>query len=128
MGVSATGLAALERFEADGFELDPVGDRIVMRGTLAMRDPVASVQPALLRLHEAVCEGGLREVRLDLRELRFVNSSALRLFFAWTGWIQEEPPERRYRIVIQLDRAVGWQRLSLPTIRGLAPDIFQLTS
>lgn len=126
MTKSATGLAALERFEADGFELDPVGDSVAMRGTLAMRDPGETVLPVLERLHRAVCEAGLREVQLDVRQLRFVNSSAMRVFFHWLRWIQQEPEDRRYRIAVLSDRTVGWQRLSLPTLRGLAPDILDL--
>ena len=126
MSASATGLAALERFESEGFELDPVGDSVAMRGTLAMRDPAQTVLPALQRLHRAVIEGGLREVQLDVRQLRFVNSSAMRVFFNWLRWIQQEPADRRYKISVISDPTVSWQRLSLPTLRGRAPEVLEL--
>jgi hypothetical protein len=104
------------------FEIVVLGPRTLgLRGEIALRDPVAEVGPHLRKIHEAASGGG--ELVLDLTELKFVNSSALRLFLDWIAWLSVEAPERRYRLKFRTARGSTWQAAALPPIALLGGDL-----
>jgi len=53
---------------------------VAMRGTIAIPDPGLLLGSCFRRLHEAALADGLSELSVDVRQLTFVNSSAIRLF------------------------------------------------
>ena len=61
----------------------------------------------------------LDELRVDVRGLSFVNSSAIRLFIDWAIWVSQ-PTGPRYRLRFVRNPNVTWQRVSFPAIAQLA--------
>jgi hypothetical protein len=45
---------------------------------------------------------------VDIRALKYVNSSGLGLFLRWIGWISSEHEARRYRLQFVIDPTVSW--------------------
>ncbi len=118
-------LADIEPLHIETFSLQPTGPNgVQMKGTLTLRDPHQRVQPYLKRVHETAVRSGLREVRVDLTELTFVNSSAIRLFIDWTVWLQKEP--KRYRLVFFTDSRITWQRTSFGALQSMAGDVIEV--
>jgi hypothetical protein len=106
-------------------QVDPAG-RLTLSGTIATRDPAESIVPLFRNLHNAVMEDGLREFKIDLAGLTFVNSSAIRLFVDWITWIKNEQPARRYRAVFITNPQITWQKTSLGVLKSLAPEVVVL--
>ena len=105
----------------DRFEIASAGPRtVVLKGELALRDPVAELGPHLRRIHDAAAGGG--ELVIDVRPLAYVNSSGLRIFLDWVAWISAEPAERRYRLAFQLAKKSTWQAAAFPAIAMLGGD------
>ncbi|MFO0625879.1 MAG: hypothetical protein U0325_09715 [Polyangiales bacterium] len=90
---------------------------LAFAGEIASRDPVAEVGPHLRGVHDAAAGGG--DLTVDVTALTFVNSSGLRLFLDWVGWIAAEPEARRYRLRFRARRDVTWQRAAFPAIAML---------
>lgn len=106
-------------------QVDPAG-RLSLIGTIATRDPAELILPIFRSIHRAVIEDGLREFKLDLSALTFVNSSAIRLFVDWITWIKNETPARRYKAVFITNSQITWQKTSLGVLKSLAPDVVEL--
>jgi hypothetical protein len=118
-------LSELEPLEAESYTIKPTGpNSVVMQGTITVRDPHQSVQPYLRRIHDCAVREQLRELRVDLTGLSFVNSSAIRLFIDWTVWLQKE--QRRYRLVFFTDPRVTWQRTSFGALSSMAGDVIEV--
>jgi hypothetical protein len=106
-------------------KVDPAG-RLSLDGTIATRDPAEMMLPLFRSLHRAVIEDGLREFKIDLSALTFVNSSAIRLFVDWITWIKNETAARRYKAVFVTNSQITWQKTSLGVLKSLAPDVVDL--
>jgi len=107
--------------------VDPAG-ALVLGGSIATRDPAESIAPFFRAVHQATVADALKEFKIDLSRLTFVNSSAIRLFVDWVTWAKNEPPSSRYKVIIQMDQRVTWQKTSLGVLRTLAPEVVELTT
>jgi hypothetical protein len=122
MASATTTLEEIAPLSVGPFEMVVTGPRTVrMRGELSMRDPVVEVGPHVRKIHDAAAGGG--ELVVDLTELKFVNSSGLRIFLDWIAWMSIDPPERRYHLKLRTSRAVMWQAAALGPILMLGGDL-----
>jgi hypothetical protein len=80
----------------------------------------------LHNLHAQAQKRALGQVSVDVRRLEFMNSSCLKSLAWWVGAVQEQPPDRRYRIVFLSSPTMYWQRLSLGNLANLAHDIISV--
>ena len=91
---------------------------VTMRGTITMQD--ASALSGFFRtLHGRAHEARLAEVELDVTGLRFVNSSAIRLFVDWAMWVQNEST---YKLRCRIDRRTTWQKTSFSALVAMVGD------
>jgi hypothetical protein len=95
-------------------------DQVAMRGTIAIPDPGPSLGDFFRALHRAAMQDALREIVVDVRQLTFVNSSAIRLFVDWATWVRALDESSRYVIRFRTDRRVTWQRTSFTVLQSLA--------
>ena len=100
-------------------------DRMAFVGTIAVRDPTGLLQAHLRRIHEVALSRKLTRLTVDMRKLTFVNSSALRLFIDWVGWLKRET-DKRYRLIFVIDPTVTWQKTSFGALRSIAGDIIDV--
>ena len=111
-------LDAVAPLSADRLTISVTAPRALsLAGEIAGRDPVADFGPHLRSVHDAAAGGG--ELTVDVTALTFVNSSGLRLFLDWVGWVADEPEARRYRLRFRARRDVTWQRAAFPAIAML---------
>jgi len=94
--------------------------QITMRGTIAMPDPGPSLGGFFRAMHAAAVADTLKEVIVDVRQLTFVNSSAIRLFVDWATWVRSMGDSDRYMIRFRTDRRITWQRTSFTVLQSLA--------
>lgn len=112
-------LAGVAPFQMERFEISVGDGGLELRGELASRDPVADVGPHIRKIHALLAEdarGAAAELVVDVRPLKFVSSSGLRIFLDWVSWIAAEPEPRRYTLVFRTSRATTWQSAAFPAI------------
>jgi hypothetical protein len=90
---------------------------VTMRGTIAIPDPGLVLGGCFRALHAAALEDGLAELQVDVRQLTFVNSSAIRLFVDWASWMSAAGG--RYKLRFCTDRRITWQRTSFAVLQSL---------
>lgn len=120
-------LAQLAPHESDGLSIK-VSEQsaIVMAGKITSLDPSAAVQPYLKSVHAAALADKATQVIVDVRQLSFVNSSAIRLFIDWATWVKSSAAP--YRLVFMTDKAITWQRTSFVAIKSLAGAVIEVRS
>lgn len=112
-------LSQIEVPQLASFELlitPPSG--VAMRGTIAIPDPGLLLGGCFRRIHEAALADGLSELAVDVRQLTFVNSSAIRLFVDWSSWVSGARPNG-YLLRFRTDRRITWQRTSFAVLQSL---------
>jgi hypothetical protein len=89
---------------------------VTMRGTIAIPDPGLALGGCIRALHAAALEDGLPDLHVDVRQLTFVNSSAIRLFVDWASWVSQA---NAYKLRFCTDRRITWQRTSFAVLQSL---------
>ena len=81
-----------------------------------------SVEAILARVHQSAMELGIAEVRMDLRELEFMNSSCFKSFVSWISEVSDLP-SGQYRIRFLSNPSILWQRRSLHALSCFAAEL-----
>ncbi len=92
---------------------DPHAVRVVFRGTISTVNPAIVLNPFVDAVHQHALEAAATEVRVDLTQLEFCNSSGFKSFIHWIERIQKEPEAKRYKLRFQSTKDRRWQRASL---------------
>jgi hypothetical protein len=114
----------LTPFSLEGLTIVPAVHETKMRltvsGAVEMRDPGEMLNPFWTRIDQEARNRHLQAVEVDLRDLNFMNSSGI---LTLVRWITKLKISNAYRLVLQYDRNVTWQRSSIPTLAKLAPNV-----
>ncbi|HEV7485767.1 MAG TPA: hypothetical protein VGQ65_08790 [Thermoanaerobaculia bacterium] len=94
---------------------------VSMSGAVEMRDPGDVLNPYWTLIDEEARRRDLKVVELDVRDLNFMNSSGILTLVRWITRCKSHGDG--YRLVLQYDRNVTWQRSSIPTLAKLAPNV-----
>ena len=92
---------------------DPMGIRVHFKGTISTVNPAVVLNPFVDGVHQHVVEAGAREIRVDLTQLEFCNSSGFKSFIHWIERIQQVPEPKRYKLRFVSTKERRWQRASL---------------
>lgn len=116
-------------FEEDGLKLEPAwadGEMTVtLTGSATVYQPEA-LRGYLQKVHAENVRLGARRVLVDLRALEFMNSAGFSTFIDWLVTLQEEPPEKQYKVVYRSNGSYLWQRRSLHALQCLAVDLVSI--
>ncbi len=120
-----TTFSELQIPQAEGVELSISGDNSLrIAGMIAVRDPREPLGSFFTRVHEAAVADRVREVIVDVVDLKFVNSSAIRLFVDWATAVKNAGTP--YRLKFKGRRAVAWQRTAFMALSSLAKDALEV--
>jgi hypothetical protein len=103
-----------------------MGMRVVLRGTISTPNPAPVLNPFVDRVHAQACATDEKEVRVDLRDLEFCNSSGFKCFIYWIHRIQELPEPKRYRLRFLSSPARRWQKTSLLALSCFASSLVEI--
>lgn len=92
---------------------DAQGIRIFLKGTISTVNPAVVLNPFVDAVHSHILENAAQEVRVDLTQLEFCNSSGFKSFIHWIERIQQSPEPKRYRLRFISTKERKWQRTSL---------------
>ncbi|MCS6911610.1 MAG: hypothetical protein RMK29_09125 [Myxococcales bacterium] len=110
-------------------EVVDVGDSVavVLRGDADAREAGPELDAYLVgAVHPAVLQAGLRELRLDVTGLEFLNSAGIKALVNWLLAIKQQPPAQRYVIVLDYDEGITWQGKGLKPLACVAPSFLRL--
>ena len=93
-------------------------NRVTMKGTLTVQDG-GGLSSFFRALHDRARENRLSEIELDVTHLRFVNSSAIRLFIDWAVWVHADGA---YTLRCRIDRRQTWQKTSFSALLAMVDD------
>lgn len=96
-------------------------DGLSLAGSITSKEPDRSLGAFFRAVHDAALADALRVLKVDVRGLSFVNSSAIRLFIDWAIWVSQ-PKRASYKLCFVRNPTVTWQRVSFPAIAQLAPE------
>lgn len=82
----------------------------------------------LVEMHLEAERRSMKEVRVEMRELEFMNSSCFKDFVSWISRVQQAADNRRYRITLVSDPQRHWQKRSLHALSCFASDIVTVQS
>lgn len=68
----------------------------------------------------------IREVEIDLRALKFMNSSCFKEFVLWVSTVKGHPKDRQYRMKFLASKKIRWQSASLHSLACFAIDLVQI--
>ena len=98
-----------------------------MSGTADLR-VTDTVEKLLSNVHQQATLGHLGEVKVDLRNLEFMNSSCFKSFVSWISQVQELAESSQYRILFFSNPAILWQRRSLNALSCFAAHLITIDS
>ena len=94
-------------------------NRLKIGGRITHQEPGQLLGGFLKAVHDAVVGERLAVFELDVTELKFVNSSSIRLFLDWASWVKALAPHG-YKLRILTTRKFTWQKTSFVAITALA--------
>ena len=103
------------------------GDTVFVAGEIDQLSPRDFMAGFLEIVHSMALGEGLGEVKVNVTELAFLNSSGIKEFLSWILRRNRIPPEKKYKINFLFDPAVAWQPITLPRLRDLDPEGILLT-
>jgi anti-anti-sigma factor len=98
-----------------------------MSGTADLR-VTETIEKLLSSVHQQATAGGVGEVKVDLRNLEFMNSSCFKSFVTWISQVQELAESAQYRILFFSNPAILWQRRSLNALSCFAAHLITIDS
>jgi hypothetical protein len=117
----------MEPLSVDGVDFVPQAPNVLrIKGKMTARQPSPLIQPYLRKLHDAAVQQGMASVNVDVTELSFVNSSAIRLFVDWTMWAKGDGATPRYGLVFRTTGRITWQRMTITALTNLAPGVVRV--
>jgi hypothetical protein len=102
------------------------GNVVTLRGEIDQATPKAFLGPFFEEVHVEAESEGLRSVQVDVRGLRFLNSSAVKELITWVLKRNRMAPGKKYAIEFIYDSTVLWQRVTMPTISHLDAEFIAL--
>jgi len=107
----------------DGINVDIVGsDTVKLKGTITKKEPAQDLDAFFKSVHRDAVSTRSDQISVDVSELTFVNSSAIRLFVDWATWVKNESTHR-YKLRFLTSRHITWQKTSFTALKSLMEGI-----
>ena len=122
-----TAMSSISVPKVDGLTMvhDRAG-RLQLRGTIATREPNQNIGIFFRAIHTEVLAAKLSTFAVDVSELTFVNSSAIRLFIDWAMWLNQLPAAQRYLLTFVTSRHITWQVTNFSALRSLVGNVVSI--
>jgi anti-anti-sigma regulatory factor len=110
--------AVIESLELERTDVDSLR----LSGALNTETAQDELNRRLEDVHADIVGRKCASFRVDVRELSFVNSSAIRVFLNWISRAERAG----YKLVFLTNRSTTWHRLSFSVLKSLAPSAVEL--
>ncbi len=117
-----------ETVTIQAFTDHPTSARLELHGVLAHRDPGPILEDFFRKVHHVMIEQKRNLLHIDMRDLRFMNSSSFKHFVTLVKDNDGLPPEQRYAIKFFLNPEHHWQKVSMHALRCFSMDAITIDS
>jgi len=97
-------------------------DSLFLKGTLSTPTAQSEFKRLLQELHTEIVSTRAERFLVDVRDLSFVNSTAIRAFVDWIS----RAAHAGYKLSFTTSSAVTWHRLSFSVLKTLAPESVEI--
>lgn len=92
------------------------GDTVLISGNIDSQAPSKFLMPFFKDVHNEVISKNIKEIKLDIRKLNFLNSSGIKELVDWILKLDTLPEEQKYVITILTNPELLWQESSISTL------------
>ncbi len=96
---------------------------VVLEGTLSQPEPQPVLDPFFKSVHAQATSRLVRQVKIDMMKLEFMNSASFKSFLTWISLIQTLPTDARYNLAFEHSKSRRWQSTSVHALKCFGPEL-----
>lgn len=117
----------IEPVSLSGINLYTENDVLVIKGKIDTSSPGDIMRPFLMEVHNQALAKNIKNIKVDIKELSYLNSSAISELSDWLLTLEELPDNKKYTIDIFCNlNKYEWQYSTMKTLQLLSPDFIKL--
>lgn len=101
-------------------------EKFTFHGTFTEKNPAMEFKHFIFNIHEHAITVGLQHVEIDIRKLKFLNSTGLKVIIDWINEIKILPNDKRYSITFYCKKTSCWQSSCLSTLKLINNKIIKI--
>lgn len=105
-----------------GIELKAEGTTIFISGCVNHPSPGTFIEPFISEVHNNVLKQKIKEVVVNITDLRFLNSAGIRELVDWVMKLNSLNDDEKYSIKFLCSSEFLWQESSMSTLVYLNPE------
>jgi len=102
-----------------GIEIYTKGMTIYFSGSINHPRPGEFLKPFIQEVHSEIIKKNIKEIKVDIKDLKFLNSAGIRELVDWIMQLNELPEEKKYKILFICSSEQKWQESSILTLMYL---------
>jgi hypothetical protein len=99
-----------------GIEMKISGSTVIFSGSINHPRPGEFMEPFIQNVHDAIVKNGIRAIKVDITQLRFLNSAGIRELVDWVMKMSSLPDDQKYKIQFVCSTEHKWQESSMSTL------------
>ncbi|HOV14443.1 MAG TPA: SiaC family regulatory phosphoprotein, partial [Spirochaetota bacterium] len=104
------------------------GDIVSISGNIECEKPDKFMTPFFNEVHNEILLKGMKEIKLDIRKLGFLNSSGIKELVDWINKLNDLNDNEKYVITVLTNPDYLWQESSITTLGYLNPQFIKRVS
>jgi hypothetical protein len=105
-----------------GIEMKVTKNTVFFSGSINHPKPGEFMEPFIQNVHDSIVSNHIKEIKVDITQLRFLNSAGIRELVDWVMKMSSLPDDKRYKIQFICSTEHKWQESSMSTLIYLNAD------
>ena len=106
----------IETVSKSGIEMKVAGTTVYFSGSINHPRPGEFMEPFIQNIHDSILKNHIREIKVDITQLRFLNSAGIRELVDWVMKMSSLPDHQKYKIQFICSTEHKWQESSMSTL------------
>lgn len=99
----------IKSIDKDGFLLEVRDDIVYISGNIKIPSPYEVIGPFFKEVHEEIIKNKLKTIKIDMRNLKYMNSASIKQFVNWILSVETLSEEKKYLIIFIYNQELQWQ-------------------
>ncbi len=117
----------IPKISESGVEITTSGDTVFFYGSIDCPAPGAFLNPFFKELNKKIINHGIKNVKIDSKDLKFLNSSGIKEFVDWVMDLSTLSEEQQYFVEVITNPDQIWQESSISTLVYLNQKLIKKT-
>jgi hypothetical protein len=106
----------IKPIESNGIQLKAEGDVITISGSIDVINANKVLAPFFKEVHENIKKEQMKKVFVDVKGLKFLNSSGIKEMVTWIMMLNDMADRERYTIIFQCNPEITWQEVTITSL------------